>query len=232
MTTNDSGHVSAFTLDVFWASGRPRDSAIGEHIASCGRCRAYLATLDALRGAGPPTGPPLRGALPSSRPRVMGIGASWGWLAAGAVALAASVSFFLARGWHPAKTRYVAAKGVPGVQVLVHREGGTHVWDGRSPVRPGDSLALRVACEGLEHVAVASPGPTAWARLSNAACPRQGEPLPFTLVVDAEPGDERLAVVLSREQMDDRGLRRAIAEARRTEDVWVADFILPKETDR
>lgn len=229
MTTNKSGHVSAFTLDVFWASGRPRDSAIEEHIAGCRRCRAYLATLDALRDAGPATGPPLPSALHSSRPRIV---ARWGWSAAGAVALAASVSLFLVRGWHPATTRYVAAKGVPGVQVLVHREGGTHVWDGRSPVRPGDLLALRVACEGLEHVAVASPGPTEWARLSNAACPRQGEPLPFTLVVDAEPGDERLAVVLSREQMDDRGLRRAIAEAQRTEDVWVADFILPKETDR
>ncbi len=228
MTTNDSGHVSAFALDVFWASGRPRDSAIEEHIARCGRCRAYLAMLDALRDAGPSTAPPLPSALPSSRPRS---GARWGWLAAGAVALAAGVSLFLARGYR-ATTRYVAAKGVPGVQVLVHREGGTHVWDGRSPVRPGDSLALRVACEGLEHVAVASPGPTEWARLSNGACPRQGEPLPFTLVVDAEPGDERLAVVLSREQMDDRGLRRAIAEAQRTADVWVADFILPKETDR
>jgi hypothetical protein len=84
----------------------------------------------------------------------------------------------------------------------------------------------------LGHVVVASPGPTQWERLSDAACTDQGSPLPFTLVVDRHPGDERIAVVLSREEMDDKTLRSAIAREQRTRDVWVADLVFPKEVDR
>jgi hypothetical protein len=113
--------------------------------------------------------------------------------------------------------------------VLVHRDAETWIWDARSPVRPGDALALRVACEGLEHVAVASPGAGGWERITDAACPAGSEPLPFTLVVDGAPGDEELAVVLSREVLDDETLRAAVTEGRRTQDVWVTGFVLPKE---
>src|SRR5580704_14012677 len=137
---------------------------------------------------------------------------------AGAVAMAAAAAFVV-RGQLSETDRYVGIKGTPAVQLLVHRDRDTRLWDGRSPLQPGDALALRVACEGLKRVAVASPGPGGWARLSTAACPVHDEPLPFTLQVDSEPGDEKLAVVLSQEDLDDEGLRRAIAESRRAADV-------------
>jgi hypothetical protein len=117
------------------------------------------------------------------------------------------------------------------VQVLVHRGNETKIWDGRSPLYPGDALAFRVACEGLRRVAVAAPSETGWARLSGAECPAKEEALPFTLEVDAEPGDERVAVVLSREEIDDKTLQKSIEEARRGGAVWVVSFVMPKETE-
>lgn len=228
MTTGERTHVSAFALDVFWASGRSGDPTIDGHVAACARCRAYLESLDALRNdqgfaAAPPGWPErlVRARTVQAMP----------WLAAGALGLAACVAL-LVREKRVTPVDYLAAKGAPGVEVLVHRAGETHLWDGRSAVRPGDSLALRVACEGLEYVAVAASGRTGWARLSNAECSKSSDPLPFTLVVDADPGEERLAVVLSRAVLDDGRLRHAIANAERTQDVWVAEFNLPKEPDR
>jgi hypothetical protein len=80
-------------------------------------------------------------------------------------------------------------------------------------------------------VAVAAPGRDGWERLSGTACPEHDEPLPFTLKVDRDPGDERVVVVLSQDEVDDRELQRAITESRRTADVWVVSFVLPKETE-
>lgn len=62
--------------------------------------------------------------------------------------------------------------------------------------------------------------------------PVNGDPLPFTLQVDDEPGDEKLAVVLSQDELDDDTLRRAIAETRQTADTWVLSYVMPKQTEK
>jgi hypothetical protein len=221
MTTKIDGELSTFALDVYWASGGRGDPTLEEHITGCARCLAYLARLEELAERRPPA--PVRNVIerPSRRwalPSALGAG----------LALAAAL-VLLVRG-RPVEQRYVGLKGTPAVQVLVHRQADTWIWDGRTAVRPGDALALRVACEGLDHVAIASAGATGWGRITDAACPVDGAPLPFTLVVDGTPGDEQLAVVLSRDALDDSMLRGAIGESRRTADVWVAGFVLPKET--
>ena len=154
----------------------------------------------------------------------------WALPAVSALALAAAAALFVHQK-APEPEGYIGVKGTPAVQLLVHRDRDTRIWDGRSPVRPGDALALKVACEGLKHVAVAAPAGSAWARLSGADCPAQGEALPFTLRVDGEPGDEKLAIVLSQAALDDDALKRAIAETRREGDVWVVTFTMPKETE-
>lgn len=203
------------------------DPTLEEHITGCARCLAYLAGLEELaesRPRGPvPAAAPVRDVTerPKRRwtlPSALGAGLA---LAAGLV--------LLVRG-RPVERPYVGLKGTPAVQVLVHRQADTWIWDGRAAVRPGDALALRVACEGLDHVTVASAGAAGWGRITDAACPVEAAPLPFTLVVDGTPGDEQLAVVLSRDALDDDTLRGAIGESRRTADVWVAGFVLPKET--
>jgi hypothetical protein len=151
-------------------------------------------------------------------------------MAAGGLAAAAGVLLFawrLPEAQPP--TTYVGVKGTPSVQLVVRRAGSTRIWDGRSPVRPGDALGLRVACEGLAHVAVVARG-TTWTKLKDASCPTDSAPLPFTLVVDAEPGNERFAVVLSREPLPDEGLVRAASSEARGPDLWAVVFDVAKDT--
>jgi hypothetical protein len=215
--------VSTFELDVYWASGRSGDATVAAHVADCDRCRAYLASLDALAESGPAI------AFPSPQRRAPAPRRAWA-IAAGALALAAGLALYV-HGGPPANDGYVGIKGTPGVQLLLHRDHDTHLWDGHSPLHPGDALALRVACEGLKRVVVATPGPSGWARLSSTTCPAGDDPLPFTLQVDSEPGDEKLAVVLSQDELDDATLQKAIAETHRSADVWVLSFVMPKETE-
>jgi hypothetical protein len=237
MTTSEEREVTTFELDVYWASGRPPDAAIEKHLATCVRCSAYLRTLAAF--AAPARTDSLPAARPSAEnPRLSGALLRWkarrtALAASVMAAVAASVAIVFLRTKVPATSdAYVGIKGSPAVQLLLHRGTTTSVWDGHSPVRPGDALALRVACAGSKHVAVASPGAAGWQRLSDAGCPTDGEPLPFTLLIDGQPGDERLAVVLSKDPMDDDRLRKAIAESQHASEAWVVQFVLPKETDR
>jgi hypothetical protein len=214
MNAPEVGDVSTFALDVFAASGKSGDPVLAEHVAGCARCRAYLDGLDTLAASAPPI---------SRRRR------RWGVPAAFALALAAGVAIFIAT---KRKDDYVGIKGgTPAAQILLHREKTTTVWDGQTPVRPGDALALRVACEGMKHVAVAAPSGGGWGALSRAPCTEGDAPLPFTLRVDDAPGDESLAIVLSKGELADEALGAAIAENRRAADVWVVRYVLPKQTE-
>jgi hypothetical protein len=241
MTTEDGPdgqrELSTFALDVYWASGRPPDAAIERHLAACARCRAYLAMLDARSAAlKPPDG--LEAA--AARAPVIGLASRrrrWLGPASAIVALAACLLLVVKSrlpqgfGGVPQGTEtYVGTKGTPAVQLLVHRGGDTRIWDGHSAVRPGDSLVLRVACEGLAFVTVAAPLASGWGRLSESPCPAEADVLPFTLQVDNEPGTEQFAVVLSTKALDPEALRAAIDKTVRSESAWVVRYALPKET--
>jgi hypothetical protein len=242
MTTKQ--HFSTFELDVYFASrdrtrGAEDPSPIAAHVATCATCAAYLAELAALEAeaAPAPHASPASLAAPASpaapHARVVHLGGLRRLAASVATvaALAAAVLVYV-------KTRpavvddadYVGAKGTPAVQILVRSSGQTRVWDGRSAVRPGDSLAVHVACEQLEHVTVGAPSPRGVTRLSDGACPKAPATLPFTLVVDGEPGSERLIVVIARRRLDDGVLADAVRAGSRSADVWVTSFEFPKES--
>ncbi len=215
MTTQD--HVSTLDLDAYFASGQPANTSVSDHVGACVRCRAYVASLEHMAEEGLA----LRPRPPRSRPR---------WLApalsAAAIAVAAGMILFV-RG-RPDSLDYVGTKGTPAVQLLVHRGGDTWVWDGRTPVAPGDAVAVQVACEGLDRVTVVAKGPAGLERVKEVDCPVGKGALPFTLVVDDAPGAESFAVVLSRGPISDSELRGAVAENRRAGGVWVDAFLLPK----
>jgi hypothetical protein len=153
-------------------------------------------------------------------------------LAAAAVA-AISIGWRLREKTHvDPVAHYVAPKSAPAVQVLLHREGRTTIWDSVTPVRPRDALALRVACEGLARVSVLVPpsSGSAWTRVSEGVCMEAGI-LPFTLVVDDQPGDERAAVVFSRTMLDEQSARTSVEQKTRAGDVWTVELVFPKSSE-
>jgi hypothetical protein len=119
----------------------------------------------------------------------------------------------------------------------VHRAGETTIWDGRSPVRGRDAIAVRAACGDLATVAVAVEDTArgGWSRLSETACPEgkstsiAGNVLPFTLVVDGESTVERIVVVMSGARLSDDELEHAIRDSERSARAWVVRFVLPEE---
>jgi hypothetical protein len=229
MTTNEE-HLSMFELDLYFAT-QASDARIEEHIASCERCVAYLTELDALQASAPLLA--MRGAAAQARSRRSRPRAIRLTLAAGLAVLGAAIALLVTS--PEGEPAAVAVKGSPAVQVLVRRGEETRTWDGSSPVQPGDALGLRVACEEFTHVAVAVAAGEArgrWSHLSQGVCPSAGAALPFTLVVDDEPGSERLAVVFSRARLDPRALDEAIEARRLDADARVTRFELDKERSR
>jgi hypothetical protein len=230
MTGPEMHPVSRFELDVHWSSGRPAEATIEAHVLACGACQRYLAHLDRIAAEPAPAWNPGR-ARSSGGPRA----ATWRrWVgltgSAAAVALGALIYLRARPAAHEGDPgAYVGVKGSPAVQVLVRTPAGTSVWDGRAPVHPRDALALEVACEGFARVAVAAPSQGGgWTRLAEAECVRAPLLLPFTLVIDEQPEDERVAIVFSSERVDDGALTAAIEGEARTRDAWVVGLVLPK----
>src|SRR5262249_32550477 len=150
------------------------------HLRECAECRGYIDGLRAL-DARLPTAPP-------QTPRARRSPLAWIAPAAAIVAAAAGVALFV-RSKHDDPPRpYIGAKGPPAVQVIIKRDEQTHIWDGRTPLRAGDAIAMRVACEEMTRVTVLVPqAPSGeWERLRDDACPADGL-LPFTLRVDDAP---------------------------------------------
>jgi hypothetical protein len=227
MTANEE-HLSMFELDLYFAT-QASDARIEEHVESCERCSGYLAELELLQEAGVPTArgaaseaPPRRS---SRRPRALALSL------AGIASLAALTALLVVP--RAPQAPAVAVKGSPAVQLLVRRGAETRAWDGSSALRAGDALGLRVVCEEFGRVAVATgAGRGRWSQLSEAECPPAGAPLPFTLLVDDEPGGERLAVVFSKSALEARALEQAIEARRLDAQVWVTRFELVKEPSR
>jgi len=222
--------VSPWVLDAHVASGR-KDPEIEAHLVTCARCRGYVDKMATL-AAPPAWNLPARPAA-AANPRTRKIGAapkrSWLVVAAGVTALAAGALLW-ARMPPKDEHAYVGVKGTPATQLLVRRSGRVEIWDGKSDVRAGDALALRVACEGFAHVTVATPGAGGKpVRLFDGDCATGTSPLPFTLLVDDTPGDERFTVVLSASRLDETALPRATAaDAGPSADVWIVPFLLHK----
>jgi hypothetical protein len=219
----DEHRYSTFALDLYWAADASRDPELETHVAACERCRAYLdhlRTVDARDLVLPARARPVRKSVIAAF--------------AFAVVLAAAILLWL-RGREPAeRTReaptYVATKSAPAVQVLVRRDGATRLWEAEAKLRGHDALALRVACEAMTRVAVLVAEHGEWKQTFTGAC--QNDVLPFTLVVDDEPGDERVAVVLGRAPLDEDSARHAAELQIKTADIWALTFVFAKESQK
>ncbi len=220
-------HVSAFELDVYFASRAEDGSEIPAHVASCTKCAAYLEALAVLDGDAVRLQ-----AAPAVPPRSIARLGRFIAPASAALALAAAVTIYVQSRAPADDAKYIGVKGAPAMQVLVRSSAQTRIWDGRSPVHAGDAVALRVACEQLEHVTVTTEGSSGLVRLWDGPCPKPASSLPFTLVVDDQPGSERFVVVLGRTRLDEPALRDAVRTNLHSSDVWVTAVELPKEGRR
>lgn len=239
---SEISHVTTFQLDTWFADGKP-DGAVAAHVATCPRCAAYVAELDGIAEELVVPAPPARVPGPTATPLTrVSVLRRFGPILGG-LALAAGLALFVRSRVPigaidaPLRTQgddptYVAEKGGPSVQLLVRSDGVTRVWDGASPVRAGDAIAIHVACDRLTHVAIVTETSSGLTRLSEGPCPARPAPLPFTLVVDDEVGRERFAVVLTRGRADDAALRAMIASQAREADAWATTFDFPKAPRR
>jgi len=218
-------HASSFELDVHFADGQ--DAAVAAHVATCPACAAYLEALRALDGDG--TRLPVPVPAPAQRTSTVTPLRRFVAPAAAVLALAAGLALW-ARSRNVTDETYVGVKGAPALQVLVRDSAQTRVWDGHSAVHAGDAVALHVACEQLEHVTVTTTDAHGLVRLWDGPCPRPPAALPFTLRVDDQPGRERFAVVLAKQQLEEPALREALRTNARAADLWVIAVELPKET--
>lgn len=232
---DDPSRCSTLALNLLRASHQPAGAEVLAHLAKCERCRGYLAMLDAIDGVRPAGRPSNR---PSGRPLSTRPHADrrWRWVfpAAGTAAVFAGavVYFFTAQDAELGPS--IPIVGMPSVQMVVRRDRETILWNGTTPVRPRDVLGLRVACEAFSHVTVAVPdamGGT-WTRLKDLDCPTTSSPaLPFSLLVDEDPANERFTVILSRAPIGDDALASAASTASRSADVWTVHFDLPKSLE-
>jgi len=212
-------HPSFLELDRA-ALGAP-SKATREHLAACACCGSYVrrlgdraplpAWLSELEAQ--PRGFWRRFRLP-----VLGLG--------GALALASTAAIVVLE--TPTKP-LIASKSAPTLTLYVKRADEVSVWDGHSPIAPGDRLRLRVAPEGLRQVLVASLADGRPSVLYRGALPSKGEPLlPESWQVDDSPGPEGLAVVLSADPIMDEQLPAIVRERPRTSKVWTTVLNMPK----
>jgi hypothetical protein len=229
MNPDLSREPSTFALDVYFAAGEHADPALKLHVEGCARCRAYLAELASQDGLGGLAVAP--GAAGARDRRARG---RWQSLRTSALMAAAALGALAL--WRASEdtrdTRglgYVGTKGVPAVQVVIRSADTTRVWDGRSPLRPGDAVALRAECDHFVRLSVVAGEPApGLTRVYDGVCPAGADVLPFSLVADAKPGVERIHVVWSEARLDTARLLSALQRQERSDTIWVQRVVLHK----
>jgi hypothetical protein len=194
MTPSSRSHPSYLALDRAALESSPDE--VRDHIASCDACRAYVESLSEA--------PPVA-ALPELRRRADGRARTLrrAWWTFGPLAAAACALLFF--GLRPSErgaevgSGYVGAKGFASVWIYVKHGPRTELWDGKRALSPRDQLRLKVDPGDYSHLEVYSLNrlDTPERLYAGPATPGVSSTLPDAWELDAEPGTERLVVVLS-----------------------------------
>jgi hypothetical protein len=189
------------------------------HLDACPTCSAYVARLQQPL----PIPAWVREEAARSRPAA----GMRSWL--GALAALAAAASVLAVAF-PAREPRVQVKGQASVALYLKRGEQISLWDGRSPVRPGDLLRLKVVPEEQEHVLVAAAAASGELKVlyQGAVAPRCEALLPESWRVDETAEPETLVIALSAKRLDVEALRRALASSARTPDLWTTVLTLHK----
>ncbi len=129
----------------------------------------------------------------------------------------------------PAGANGVRAKGTPTFALYVKSAGSVRLWDGSSPIHPGDSLRLKLVPAGFGFVTVASPGVSPTVLYQAPVYPDAEELLPFSFRADEQPGPERLVILFSHEALSDAELRSMLTTPVRDQRGWTISLEIPTE---
>jgi len=195
-------------------------AATADHVKGCAQCQAHLEKCEQ------PLSVPAW-ARDLSRPR------RFRWLGAPQLAAfgacAAAVAIAVALWPRPHAEGEIGVKGNPSVAVYMKRGEHVSLWDGRTPLRAGDSVQLKVAPEGFGRVAVASiEGGAAKELYAGPVASRDATLLPQSWTLDAAPGPEALLIVFSNAPLSADQLRSALARLPRTPELWTTRLTLTK----
>ncbi len=126
----------------------------------------------------------------------------------------------------------VREKGEPAIAVYLKRDDRVWLWDGRTSVRAGDKLRLKILAAGYDHVAVAAPAAQRLRILYSGRLDSTETLLPKSWEIDAQPGAETLYVFLSRRPLTEGELPRPTEKsadpAVQPGAVWQKLLFLPK----
>ncbi|MFT3926581.1 MAG: hypothetical protein QM778_28810 [Myxococcales bacterium] len=219
-------HPSYLELDRH-VLGASSGVATANHLADCARCRAYVASHQPTGAV--PAWLEERAALsvrtpgktvPRTRPRRL-------WTV-GALALAAAVSLAILRP-KDVDPSYDGVKGAPAVGVYVQHEGVSGLWDG-APLVAGDRIRLQIMPEEFSHVSVfnvATQEAVPKLLYTGRLPPRTLSMLPKAWELDAAPGAEQIAVMLSRWEISPLAAQELL-RAHDPGEVWVVRLNFPK----
>jgi hypothetical protein len=209
--TSDQAHLSSLELDVlaFDALPPPEKMRVTAHLGSCASCRQRSEELASLKAHFTRQVLPGHLAELSWRPSPW---AHWGGLLGrlAPVLVLAGLALFLVlpRGRvHPAPD--LGVKGGASLQVFVHR--GERVWRAEEgePLSPEDQLRFQVESGGLPYLLIVSIDgagkPSIYYPFNalRSGPVASGEPvaLPYSIILDAAPGPERLYALFSRQPL-------------------------------
>jgi hypothetical protein len=198
MSESSEQHPSYLALDR--ASLGVVSDALRQHLERCAACADYVRRIDQA-GTEEGLGEVKRRIQRSHR-------TTRRWLGAASFAVAAAAGVLVVAGIRPqpelpVQQPYTGEKGFTSVWIYVRHGTSTALWDGRSPVFPGDRLRLKVDPGRFKRVEVYSTKDPHRPELLYEGTVRSGESktLPEAWEVDAEPGAEHLLVVFSSEKV-------------------------------
>ena len=202
-------HPSSLDLD-FVALGAGR-AEVALHVESCPACQAHVAQSKPTLEAAPAWAHPVRRPL---------------WLRGGGLGFAVAAAAVLTLVVRPPPDEPLTRpKGQPSFAVWLIRGDSSSLWDGRSPLAPGDRLQLRLAGAGFTQVVVGVEQEGRWAPLYEGAVNPHGETqLPQSWLVDDRDPSMRLGVLLCDGLCPGDALAGIALERPRSATRWWSEF--------
>jgi hypothetical protein len=224
LPVDESGaHPSFLTLDRA-ALGR-KTPEVATHLdaaGGCERCREHLASVEVVPAPLPPW---LATLQPRQARQVRQVRPTWVL----PVALAASALVALGLFMHLPAVRPATAKGAPSIALYVKHGDSVELWDGHSPLQPGDRVRLQISADGFRYATVTAPHQEQ-PLFKGEVDPEKPALLPDSWRVDDAPGDEGLILALSAHPLEAGELEAAQSAKRRDAEIWTTELRLPKTT--